>query len=333
MTNPVLKKMMQEYGLPYDDNLLKETGDTLNELYWKSPAFEYQTEASVAGAIYLTQWEKGNFDDAKKFLSYLNSEQKNIVLGKAKRKEEPKYEKSESNSNSNQSHKENERILENKVAIQYYIVSEGKDCGPYTFDELRLFSLKRDTLVWCQGMKNWDKAENIENLRLLFKETPPPIPSFNSEHAQEIIIPTPISVIVKKEKLQLKPIKIDTSKIKSELEANLGMLLIAIFFTFLFYNIYSDYKRPEMLSTSQQRKLNESIDNNLRSFFVGNTIALAGETTEYDYGLTLRDYKNINEIRMSRFNDDVKGKTIYCFIISLVVCIVGRYIVLLIKKN
>jgi len=105
MTKPVIKKMMEKYGLPYDEKLLKETADLLSELYWNFPVFEYETEASAAGAIYLIQWEKGNFDDAKFFLSYLDFEQKNIVRGKEKRKEEPKHNKSKSESN--QSHKEN----------------------------------------------------------------------------------------------------------------------------------------------------------------------------------------------------------------------------------
>jgi len=63
--------------------------------------------------------------------------------------------------------------MENK----YYIVLDGKECGPYTYDELKTLSIKRDTLVWEQGMENWDSAENIENLKSLFQNAPPSIPT------------------------------------------------------------------------------------------------------------------------------------------------------------
>jgi len=224
--------------------------------------------------------------------------------------------------------------MENVTENRYHVVLDGKESGPYSFDELKILSLERDTLIWWSGIEDWIEAGKVESLKELFEKMPPPVPSSIKKPAQEILISAPINVNVKKVKSEQKPSKIDTSKIQSELEANLGMLLIAGLLTFLFYSIYSEYKRPEMIPFSKQIELTKKVDYDLEnnSLFVGNTVALAGERTEYDYGLTLSDYKNINQIRMSRFKDDVKEKTIYCFIISLAVCVVGRYFVILLKK-
>jgi hypothetical protein len=36
--------------------------------------------------------------------------------------------------------------------------------------------LSKDTLVWKQGMENWEKAGNVDDLKSIFVEIPP-IPS------------------------------------------------------------------------------------------------------------------------------------------------------------
>jgi hypothetical protein len=69
--------------------------------------------------------------------------------------------------------------MANEVGKKYYVVLKENECecGPYTFDELKTLSIKRNTLVICQGMDNWETAENIESLKQLFQNIPPTIPS------------------------------------------------------------------------------------------------------------------------------------------------------------
>jgi hypothetical protein len=59
---------------------------------------------------------------------------------------------------------------------QYYIVQNGKQEGPYTTDQLQAMKLSKDNLVWCEGMDNWEQAGNIEELKSIFKASPPPVP-------------------------------------------------------------------------------------------------------------------------------------------------------------
>ena len=58
---------------------------------------------------------------------------------------------------------------------KYYYHTNGKQFGPFTKEELTQFNIKRDTLVWCDGMPDWKKANEVENLTDLFKNQPPPI--------------------------------------------------------------------------------------------------------------------------------------------------------------
>ncbi len=57
---------------------------------------------------------------------------------------------------------------------------DGKQLGPFAMDTLKPFvqsgQLKRQTLVWCQGMAQWTPAGEVAELTLLFGQTPPPLP-------------------------------------------------------------------------------------------------------------------------------------------------------------
>lgn len=52
----------------------------------------------------------------------------------------------------------------------FYIDTEGKQKGTFSPEELRREGIKRDTLVWTQGMEQWKRAEETEELRVLFSE-------------------------------------------------------------------------------------------------------------------------------------------------------------------
>ncbi len=46
----------------------------------------------------------------------------------------------------------------------YYIVSNGHSEGPFPKEILRMRSITPDTLVWCQGMPEWKRAGDVEEL-------------------------------------------------------------------------------------------------------------------------------------------------------------------------
>ncbi len=66
--------------------------------------------------------------------------------------------------------------LPNQIT-QYYVASEGKAEGPYSLEqiekELLSGNIHNDTLIWTQGMKEWQEASAI--LSSHFPQTPPPL--------------------------------------------------------------------------------------------------------------------------------------------------------------
>lgn len=66
------------------------------------------------------------------------------------------------------------------TSVQYHIVLNGAQAGPYTLDQLKnLMSqnqFNRDTQVWKEGMSVWQKASDVAETNTLFSSMPPPIP-------------------------------------------------------------------------------------------------------------------------------------------------------------
>lgn len=59
--------------------------------------------------------------------------------------------------------------------MKKYHYSDGQSqFGPLSLDELKALPIQRDTFVWFEGLENWTKADEIEELREFFKSTPPP---------------------------------------------------------------------------------------------------------------------------------------------------------------
>ncbi len=80
--------------------------------------------------------------------------------------------------------------------MNYFIIVNGAQQGPYTIEELRQRHIDSSTLVWTEGMAQWTPAWQVEELKTLFNEnadndldgitTPPPMPGngYGAENAQ-----------------------------------------------------------------------------------------------------------------------------------------------------
>ena len=233
--------------------------------------------------------------------------------------------------------------MENQI-VQYHVVLEGKECGPYTFDELRSIPLKRDTLVWYKGMENWNNAENIESLKILFQNIPPPIPT-HSSNSSNVIISSPVDVNIRKVK-EKETGKKTSNIVASEIIANLKIVCITLIITLLFgAGFYITQKPPTNNFTDS-----EFVKFPANGWHVDGSAAfrtvpdwecykLFTNNSKYDNRLyrsqlsgmqssAQRINDKINENRMQCFRWDMEEKVKLCVIISLIVLILGRYLLL-----
>ncbi len=66
------------------------------------------------------------------------------------------------------------------VQTQYFVLINNQQNGPHSIDAIRLMvsqnQINRDTLVWKEGMAQWGKLTDQDDLRSLFGAAPPPPP-------------------------------------------------------------------------------------------------------------------------------------------------------------
>ena len=64
--------------------------------------------------------------------------------------------------------------------VEYYVAANGQATGPFNMNTLKQMALNgqldTNSLVWKKGMENWEKAETIKELDVLFENKIPPIP-------------------------------------------------------------------------------------------------------------------------------------------------------------
>ncbi len=61
---------------------------------------------------------------------------------------------------------------------KYYVAEGESKTGPFSIDELKTKNITRDTLVWTEGMGDWKRAGDVEELRDVLRSSadqPPPI--------------------------------------------------------------------------------------------------------------------------------------------------------------
>lgn len=73
----------------------------------------------------------------------------------------------------------------------YYLVENGKQIGPFSFDDLKSKSIEPDTLIWFEGQEKWKKAKAVPELSALIKKVPPPIDVVDEESADTKTPPIP----------------------------------------------------------------------------------------------------------------------------------------------
>lgn len=63
--------------------------------------------------------------------------------------------------------------------MKYFIIENGQQAGPYSIYELKDKGLSSEMLVWCEGLKDWTPAWQVEELKRFLEarataSTPPP---------------------------------------------------------------------------------------------------------------------------------------------------------------
>ncbi len=127
---------------------------------------------------------------------------------------------------------------------KFYIHKDGQQQGPFTTDELKEHQITRDTMTWYEGAGNWEKAEEIEDLKELFVSIPPPL------QPNPLIAPPPFVDKAVKTGTQLK-VETQPKKNNKPLIVIISILLLVIIGTIIYVN--QQAKRARIETEIQQQ--------------------------------------------------------------------------------
>lgn len=54
--------------------------------------------------------------------------------------------------------------------MRYYAMIDGRQAGPFEISELAEAGVRPDTYVWCKGMADWEKAEDVADICRMFRQ-------------------------------------------------------------------------------------------------------------------------------------------------------------------
>lgn len=60
--------------------------------------------------------------------------------------------------------------------MNYFIIREGQQAGPFPAEQLLAEDVTPETLVWCAGMAQWTPANQVAEIASLFAQVPPQVP-------------------------------------------------------------------------------------------------------------------------------------------------------------
>ncbi|MCK9159696.1 MAG: CD225/dispanin family protein [Bacteroidaceae bacterium] len=61
--------------------------------------------------------------------------------------------------------------------MEYFIIENEKQSGPFSWDDLKTKAINANTLIWVQGQEQWKKAAEYPELQSIILNNPPSIPN------------------------------------------------------------------------------------------------------------------------------------------------------------
>ena len=107
---------------------------------------------------------------------------------------------------------------------KYFYSNDNQKNGPYTFEELKNENIKKETLIWYEGLDDWTKASNLNEMLPILELNPP---SF-SEIKQD-------SNLIEKSEIRFEEKNQTTKKVETPglKKASQGWIIAGFIFSFL----------------------------------------------------------------------------------------------------
>ena len=75
--------------------------------------------------------------------------------------------------------------------MEYYIIENGERRGPFSLDQLATMNITSETLVWYEGLEDWQKAGDIDVIRAIIISRKAASSAFTSGNEPNATVPEP----------------------------------------------------------------------------------------------------------------------------------------------
>jgi len=136
---------------------------------------------------------------------------------------------------------------------KFFYVSNEEKVGPLTFDELKEAKINEDTLIWFDGLTDWERAGSLEELREIFELSPPPL-EFEEENSSVSFHDTLGNTIERKKRPMFANIWGSEGRIRRT-EYGLSLIIFYAIILFLSYFIWTlklEYNTNVVVNTLSQ---------------------------------------------------------------------------------
>jgi uncharacterized RDD family membrane protein YckC len=84
------------------------------------------------------------------------------------------------------------QILNLYKMANYFLVENGQQVGPFSYEQLSTKVIFKDTLVWTAELDTWTQAGYLPILKEIITQTPPPIPNAGQRQNTTSVSPPPV---------------------------------------------------------------------------------------------------------------------------------------------
>ena len=191
---------------------------------------------------------------------------------------------------------------------KYYIVIDGSQQGPFTFEILKEKNISNTTLVWTENMENWTEAKNVDKLKNVITNSPPPLPI-------KIIAPLKVEAEIMKKKDKILSVKTEVLVAKETQtifkQIIIGLIVGVLSLPFFYFIVYESTKFDDV----DVSKYAEIRDSRSSSF----------DISDFDWKLDLSIAENII-IRKKECTEKSIYSAFITFIVISLLIIVVRYV-------
>lgn len=241
--------------------------------------------------------------------------------------------------------------------IEYFIIVNNVQKGPFSKEDLLALSINQDTLIWHKGLDKWTRAKNIPDLAEVINFQPPPIPlDIIEDDVLNVKINSPVELninktsSISKEKFNDNLRKI-TKITFTEIGIIISFIILSLLISIISYSVYFETNRAPEVSMENMAQYKEAFKNLAQERYtkwlndqqINHDFYRIEEDKlkdkyfgyyKYDSEITfdsLSEFFNINEARKEPVKWRAEEFATHFFIFSISILIVLRYIIKFIK--